>query len=301
MAACGWPVLALDAVGRRLHGPSVPGVVRAAVGLLLWPAHLLASLLRAVARPGSVLDDYGADDAAGSAGLGLALVSVLERRTTGDAGAGVAPGLRDGGPAPALRIERLEPRRPLDAFFAPPEPGRARRGARYGWASLAVPVTVAVLSLGAWLSAAAATGEADTAVGTAASYTVAFLDASFHRPQVHQVIEAAVAPAVAPAVERQADSSPWGMAAALVSGAPTSSRATAIACATVPGRAPGAAVRVAVRVRWAYAIAGRARQVVVTELVPLRLVDGRWAPTAAPSPEPARPSILLAGLGPCPA
>ena len=301
VACCGWPVLLLDAVGLRLQQPPVPGGVRAAAWLALWPARLLGACLGAVERPRTALDTYDADAAAGRTGLGPALVAALER--AGGAGARAVSGLgpRPAVPATALRIERLEPRRPLDAFFAPPDPAPITRATPRSGVVLGTAAAVVLVAVGVWMSAGTAPGPNEGALASAASYTVSFLDASFDRAQYHRVIEAAVAPALVPAVERQADASSWGVTAALARAAPSTSRAAAVACRALPaGVHGGTRGRVVVRVRWAYSVAGNARQVVVTDLVPLGFAAGRWRPTAAPSPEPAGGVVARSpGFGPC--
>jgi hypothetical protein len=287
VVACGWPVLGLDALGRRLRAVPGSGVVPVAAALVLWPAQVLVLLVSAVSERRMVFDEYDADAAVHRAGLGAALTAALQSAPHPDVVAGPLDRALGSPPPMPLRIERLGPRRPLDPFFGPVDiefPTPARRTGRVLVVAAAV-LAVAVTGVG--ISARAGTKSHDSVATAAASYTLSYLQAVFKPAQYHRVIEAAVPPGLAHAVERDADTSALGVASLLAAGLPSTSRATALGCRSLPrGAGAGAGAIVAVKVRWEYSVAGSAHRLVLTNVVPLKRVNGQWRPRAAPSLEP---------------
>ena len=298
--ACGWPVVGLDALGTRWRRAAVPGLLRASAALALWPARLLASLVASVSARRARLDEYEADAAARAAGLGASLAAVLRADPRPELTAGpLDRALGAGAPAP-LRIERLGPRRPLDAFFEGPGADAGATEERRPGVLLLSAVVAAVTIAGAGLSDVAGRAVSPGSATVAAAYTVAYLDAVFDAARTQRVIESALPPGLVPAAERQAGASALGVAARFAAGRPSASRAHALGCRGVASGGRAGRAVVAVEVRWDYAVGPSAHHVVVTGLVPLERSGGRWRPSAVPGLDPAlAPGPSSAPFGPC--
>ena len=283
VVACGWPVLLLCTLGRKVGGAHGDrGLLWAVAWLVLWPAGLLSQVVDASFERGATVEEFEADARARRAGLGDQLVTMLQTLPAAESGGG-----GDGAWAStartsvALRVEQLEAGRPLDDFFG----GRAAGGpgdARWWWTLAVTAATLVLLGFGALSSGGAAPANEATASATAAAYTVSYLDAVFRPAGFHEVIRRSVPSSMVTAVEARADRSPLAVASALVAAGAGTSRATALGCRTLATGRGRTVARVLVRVRWDYELSGVDHMQVTTSAVSLRLVGSRWRPTGVP-------------------
>lgn len=300
VVACGWPIFALESLGDGLADSDgdhpARGAGSALVGLMVWPARVLVRfVLVPVMDHGRQSAEYDADAAVARAGHGPGLMAALSKLSAvSGPGRGFDAVLAAGMPPVVLRMERLGPVRPLDAFFREPEEEPAgaklrRRGAMVGMA-VALLLLAAGAGLNAANTAAANTAAANTAatrraaVRSAAAFTVSYLDDLFSPGAAHDTVTAFVPPGQVAHADAAARSSVLGLTAVLAGADAGMSHARATGCQFVasPGHA-GSAAQVLVRARWDYVLGRIPHRTLLTSNVAMAFVGGRWQPISTPA------------------
>jgi Zn-dependent protease with chaperone function len=303
--ACSWPIALFYGAGVRVSGRSAERrfSLSAVVWVVLFPAWVLTRyvIAPAVSKAFSEME-YDADEKVRQLGLGADLARVLQTFPHAEcADSPWARALRGSCPPRALRIERLEARRPLDLFFGERERDKDASNARVS--TLAVAAVTAALVAGAFSSVHDMSSTRQRAVETAASFTVAYLDNALDRDAYAGVIARYVPAQSVAEILREADSAPLGVDALLIAGEAGPSRAEAVGCRYVTSDAGTIVADVAVAVRWRYALSGVTRSQRLRTDVALRLAGGRLVPAGIPRPAPtgtdAAPTKSNSALGPC--
>ena len=310
--ACSWPLAVLynigcGASGRTLERPpgvrSAVSVVSVVTWLVLWPAWVAVRLVIVpVVAPRVRRYEYEADEATKRLGFGAGLSSAVRRPSgTRRARTGWEAAMYSTLPVAELRIERLQPTRPLTAFFRAPELGRISPVGASRRTLMGAAAIVVVLVLGVVVNGQIANADQSAAQTSAARFVTAYLDAGFSRPDSYRVIADDGDSSSVPSMIASADASTLGIEALLAAGYRTSSRANPTGCRTASAVSP--AQSVAVRVDWRTTVAGATHHQLVTASVRLVPVAGTWRPVDVPiisvTPSVGGASNASAGFGRC--